>query len=193
MKLICFATHEEASHSLTRFNAEEVHTGLYKSDIGPIVITGIGPFAAHAVSMTLSEEIDCFLNIGLAGSLREDLAIGSIHPVASVSKFLWHPKGKDFANISFASQLPFLTLQDQGLRLCTADFPIYGETKELASLCDFVDMEGYGIALSAKVRNIECRLYKIISDHCSESSASQIKTRLPELSEQMACFLEAVC
>lgn len=190
MKLICFATFEEAKATLELFQAQQVAIGLYSSSQALIAITGIGAFASHVVALALSENVEAIINIGLAGSYREDLEIGSIHPVARCSKFLWHPKGKEASQVCVAAGFAPLTLADTGLHLCTVDFPQYAVSNEERALFDLVDMEGYGVAFAAEMKGMACQLYKIVSDHCTKETVSQIKERLPYLSEQMAHFLE---
>jgi len=190
MKLVCFATFEEAKGTLDHFCPQKVNSGLYSSSRALFAITGIGPFASHIITLALSENIDEIINIGLAGSYRQDLEIGSIHPIRRCSKFLWHPKGKEASLISAAASFAPLTLANEGLELVTVDFPQYIAKGPLAEEFDLVDMEGYGIAIAAEMKGIPCKLYKIVSDHCSEKSVSQIQAKLTHLSEQMAKFLD---
>lgn len=191
MKLICFATFEEAKATLELFEAQPVANGLYSSSRALFAITGIGSFASHVVTLALSENVEAIVNIGLAGSYRKELEIGSIHPINRCTKFLWHPKGKEASQACVAQGFAPLTLAKEGLHLCTVDFPQYAVSDEERTEFDLVDMEGYGVAFTAEMKGIKCELYKIVSDHCTKKTASQIKERLPYLSEQMAQFLLA--
>lgn len=191
MKLITFATVEEAQYTLEYFEARPISDGLYQYDLGMIAITGIGPFAAHIVATALSENVDEIINIGLAGSLNANLEVGTIHSVAKLSKYLWHPKGHEHAKKSLAGSLPAVTLKDSGLHLCTVDWPVVEEqlVDELRTTYDIVDMEGYSVAFAANALDKKCMVYKIISDHCSSDSSAQIRSLLGDLSRSIATFL----
>lgn len=185
MQLITFATYEEAQGSLDLFKAKEIKRGFYESDIGYIAITGIGPFAAFYSLQNIN--FDQIVNIGLAGSLRDDIILGSIHPVASCQKHAWHPKGTDS---SLASDFPTLILENKGLRLRTLDFPLYNGHDSLRNECDLIDMEGYGIALIAKTKQKPCKLYKLVSDYCNKESSLVIKNKIDEYSRKIALYLK---
>ncbi len=170
MKLITFATYEEAEATLLNLKSETVH----------VAITGIGSFAAYTALLGLIKEYDHIINIGLAGALKPNLPLGSIHPVATVGKYAWHPKGpeKRFEDIS---------LQKDGLHLLTFDFPV-NEKKEYEA--DLVDMEGYGIALAAKNYGKKCELYKLVSDHCTNESGSQIANNIKRYSQLISDYIK---
>lgn len=184
--MITFATFEEAEATLQLFNAKNLKPGLYESDIGFIAITGIGPFAAFHTLQRL--EFDEIINIGLAGSLREDLTLGSIHPIATCKKHLWHPRGIEAAQHSLASSCSTLHLNKEGLHLSTVDFPLHGNHHLFD--CDLIDMEGYSVALLASIKQKPCKLYKLISDYCNKDTFSTIKTHLPIYSHNIALFLQ---
>ena len=191
MKLIIFATAEEAEHSLTTFHAQPIKIGLYQSKIGLIGITGIGPYAAaYAVSAIAKEyNIKEIMNIGFAGSLNSALELGSIWPISSCSKYLWHPKGHTAAQNCLAGEINCLRLQQDGLVLSTVDFPLYENPAHLANVCDLIDMEGYAIAQVARSLEIPCTLYKLVSDYCTPNSLSQIRNNMRTYSQIISSFL----
>ncbi len=184
MKLITFATYEEASETLTSCNAKKLTPSLYSSDIGRIVITGIGPFATFATLLELQNEYETIINIGLAGALRKDLELGTIYSVANTNKHLWHPKGPESKAI-----FPALSLQNNGLKLVTTDFPVY-DTSIFDGQYDLVDMEGYAAAFSAKTLGKKCQLFKLVSDYCTAETSSQIAKNIGSYSALIASFLK---
>lgn len=189
MKVITFATIEEAAESLDAFNAKSIKPGLYTSDIGLLAITGIGSFAAYTAIRQLSTTFESVVNIGLAGSLRKDLELGSIHPITCCKKHLWHPKGQSAAQNCLAASLQEIALTAQGLRLTTVDFPLYEAPSELVNTSDLVDMEGYGLASGVLDLGKTCTLYKLVSDYCTPTSGSIIKNNISEYSRKIASFL----
>ncbi len=188
MKLITFATNEEAKEALALFKAHAIKPGLYTSEIGLIAITGIGPFAAFTALSNLKESFDSVINIGLAGSRLPELEVGSIHSIALCKKYCWNPEASSEKTLShgFAD----LTFATQGRSLTTLDFPLYAPNSNITS--DLVDMEGYGIALAAMSRDLPCSLYKLVSDHCSKDSSSQMKNNIREYSHKIASFLKII-
>lgn len=184
MRLITFATIEEAESTLNNFNAKNIKAGLYTSDIGLLAITGIGSFAAYMYLKQMNQPYSLIVNIGIAGSLESALESGSIHPIKNLYKPLWHPKGTYFSPL-----FQEINTGTDGLRLATLDFPLYSIKAELAPQADLVDMEGYAIALFATQEGKECQVYKLVSDHCSEDSSLIIKNNIREYSRSIATFL----
>lgn len=189
MKVITFATYEEAAGSLGAFHAKSIKPGLYTSDIGLLAITGIGSFAAFTALKQLSVHFDLVVNIGLAGSLWPELERGSIHPIKSCSKHLWHPKGQSSTENCLAAACKDIAFDSDGLRLASVDFPLYDAPTHLSNISDLVDMEGYGLASCALDLGKPCELYKLVSDHCTQDSGSIIKNNLSEYSRAIAAFL----
>ncbi len=181
MKLITFATSEEADTTLRKTNAKSLHSGLFSSDIGLIAITGIGPFATHATLLELKDEFETIINIGIAGALNKDLLLGTIYSVAVAHKYLWHPKGPETKEVFHP-----LALQNSGLKLLTLDFPLY---KSIDGEYDLVDMEGYAAAYSAKALGKKCQIFKLVSDYCTRDSSSQIAENINKYSNLIAEFL----
>ncbi|MCE5295249.1 MAG: hypothetical protein LLF94_11655 [Chlamydiales bacterium] len=191
MKLITFATVEEAEHTLATFDAQFIKTGLYQSTIGYIGITGIGPFAAAFAIQAIHNtyNIKEVINIGFAGSLNPKLELGSIWPISSCSKHLWHPKGHIAAQNCLANEITTLALQTDGVSLSTVDFPLYETPAHLIDVCDLIDMEGYAIAQAALSLGLPCTLYKLVSDYCTSTSLSEIKNNMRKYSQIVSSFL----
>ncbi len=192
MKLITFATIEEAEATLASFNAKTLQPSLFSSDIGLIAITGIGPFAAYVTLKALDSQFDTIINIGFAGSLRKELECGAIYPIATCKKHLWHPKGASASKQCLAASFGELVLNPEGLRLSTVDFPLYKNASKLLLESDLVDMEGYGIALGAQALGKQCNLYKLVSDYCTDTSASLIKNNMSLYSQTISSYLKTL-
>lgn len=189
MKLITFATINEAAASLSSFDAKLLQTGLYSSTIGLIAITGIGSYAASAALKRIPYDFDSIINIGLAGSVRPELELGSMHAITTCKKHLWHPQGQTAALNSLAALLEDIHLDANGLTLSTLDFPLHDVPDTLKNSTDLVDMEGYAIALEASLLGKKCQLYKLVSDHCTGQTVSQIKNNMGKYSQLIARFL----
>jgi len=177
MKLIVFATHEEAKHTIKRLQARQVDDHYLFTD-GILVITGIGPFAAYTSLEKHIEKATCLYNFGLAGSLQKRAE--SCYEIRLCSKYAWHPITPGFHEP--------ITFKNAGLRLCTLDFPLYDEKKKdlLGADFDLVDMEGYAISLLAKRHNKACKLIKAVSDFCNTDSPTAIKKKIDTFSEEFA-------
>ena len=177
MKLIVFATYEEAKHSLKRLEAQKFQDHFIYSE-GKILITGIGPFAAYTCLERHIDGADTIYNIGIAGSLHETSK--TCYEIRLCSKYRWHPKNPEFEDA--------ICFEKTGVRLCTLDFPLHDQkTKELLGQhFDLVDMEGYAISLLAKKHNKVCHLIKAVSDFCDSDTPKRIQHKIDGLSQELA-------
>lgn len=133
---------------------------------GRIAITGMGRWEYDP---TGASEI---WNFGLAGSLRDDLEVGKIYPIATATD------GQQIVKI-----------QDEGKQLFTSATPVWdlNRRQELGKTCDLVDMEGFGIAKRAPV---PCKLWKIVSDYAKPGQQADLKKRLTPLAEALALQIQ---
>jgi nucleoside phosphorylase len=189
-RLITFATLREATPSLQLLEASlSSEKNLYLFSDGYVLITGIGLMAAAtqtALHLPLADEV---WNFGIAGALRDDLPIGTICTVQSVSKFLFFPEDIDTHTKNMgALAFPTYALASAGTSLISSDFPIYHPMirSQLALNHHIVDMEGYGIAFSAKQAQKPFRLWKIISDFASQEGPQLIQQHIDRLAIQSA-------
>lgn len=196
VKLVAFATYDEAEESIKALKATSLKEGtLYQFPKGFIAITGIGSLAAsHAVAKILFENpsIEEIWNFGFAGALCDHLPIGTIRAVNMVGKHLSIPSFIDHHSQQFASTLqPPFQLHSEGLKLITSDYPIHSDELRttLSPLWDAVDMEGYGIAYAAQRLGRPCHLYKIISDFSKPGGHLLIIKGKKMLSEALATLL----
>lgn len=178
--LLLFATFEEAEASLELFQPRSLKPWLYESEHWYLMITGIGSFHAYIACKTFIDQVDHIANFGLAGALKPTFELGSLHEISSVSKLLWHPKGIEAAS-------PFchdIILKNSGPTLISSDMPVYNQT--LTAKHDLVDMEAYAAAIIAQQHNKRCTIYKVVSDHCTPESATQIRQNLKKYSDTLA-------
>ena len=135
-----------------------------------ICITGMGP---KAITENLPRQLnsyDTIINAGIVGSMRDDIAIGTLVPIGRI-----HYEGID----------EVIDVASTGYSLLTVDAPLY--VKKPAY--DLVDMEGYMIAHVCKQANKKLHFIKVVSDVVSEHSSLHIKQRLPELAELLASLV----
>lgn len=189
MKLIAFATHNEARSTISALSASiTTSDSMYRYEHGYILITGIGAVnAAVAVSRHL-RDVSSVHNYGICGVLN-GTHVGAIHTIATVAKFVAMPDSIDQHSQMFSEAAhPLIHIANNGLRLVTSDFPIHNSEirDKLACSADLVDMEGYGIAVACKQAGIPCHMVKVVSDFASQGGQHQIKQQLAQLSEQIA-------
>lgn len=187
--LILFATDREAAESLKRYNAVEGDlSGYFHSDIASFLITGMGPIAAASKLSKVIDSHSEVINIGIAGTLREELE--GFHQVALVGKQTFYPKSYSLAKQTRFQEifLPQILLEKEGKRLMTMDYPLHCASlrKELAKEWELVDMEGWAIATCSKLHHKPCRLFKLISDVPGENSSKEIRLVIDELSAKAA-------
>lgn len=194
MLLITFASHEEARASIHLLKAIQLEkTNLYKFERGNILVTGMGSIAAAATTMPYLNTTTEIWNYGLAGSLKEGLTIGSLHPIQTASKWLHFPHKLDEHSKNFGSKIhPTFANQQHGLHLISSDYPIHAKSlrQRMSLNYDLVDMEGYGIAFAATACKVPYSLWKIVSDFASHEGPDLIKKHIAHHSELMAQAIE---
>lgn len=203
-KLILFAQHSEAVHTLEKLNAQEDSLSkafiwsegeiptCYRFAEGLIIIGNVGiHYAQLAVSKHI-HECDEVWNIGLAGSLNDTIPLGSLVSIEKVGKYTSLPSNLDPLSFQcYSNTLPPFALATQGVKLISSDFPIHDHTlrNSLSKEWDLVDMEGYGVAFATVHHCKPCRLWKIVSDFASPGGRELIRQNKPQLARKIAEFL----
>lgn len=194
MRLILFATLGEALPTIELLRAQSEEKRLYNYAGGRIVITGYGALAA--LSATLKEGVfaDEIWNVGLAGTLVENLPLGSIHQVSCVTKATLLVPHDPIASECHATHLPELSLVAEGVKLVTVDIPIHDEElrARLAKKGMLVDMEGYGVAYAARLLNKPVTLWKGVSDFASPGGRALIAQTKERLATHLAEIIGSV-
>ncbi|MDB6081656.1 MAG: putative purine nucleoside phosphorylase [Chlamydiia bacterium] len=171
--LITFATLKEADETLKLAQAQKISDFLFACEEGHILITGMGPQATKITLERFIDRAERVINFGIAGALRNDIALHSFHPIMLA-----------------AHESSTITFQKEGSRLLTLSAPLHDVTERdrLSQSFDLVDMEGHAIVDLAQQKNKPCLLFKLVSDHCSHTTSKEIRQRLPELSKKLAHY-----
>ena len=167
MHLITMAHLGEAQGVIDLFNLKRVTPQVFEGELLVCLITGEGPF--EAATLTASQlgqkKFTSVINLGIAGSMSEDLSIGSIHPVRSVYLVIdGKPQFKSFK--SFESGLDCVTSFE---RILNKD-----KALPLTGLGSLVDREAWGVATAAKSAGIPFQSYKLISDMAGTLGACEV-------------------
>jgi nucleoside phosphorylase len=192
MKLLIFAHKGEASHFIDKLNfkpCEFIFHGLYTNDEDLLLLTGEGlQNATEKTAIVLakySERIESIINIGIAGSLNQEIQINDINFISNsfkeTSKDI-HPKKFSFKDIE--SEWKCVSALERVLDIN------YG--KRLAIHADIVDRELWAIASCAKLFKLKVSAIKLISDDAiSETEVDichDIKKQAREMSERLFNF-----
>lgn len=182
--LIIFATIEEAGATLSQNHAIQVEIGLYSCKKADILISGIGPYAAHSALLKLIDNYQTIINAGIVGSLRDSNQVGDLCTIKSIHFHHWHPEGA--LQLEHYKPLDPISLQSCGATLITVEKPLYQKSLPF----DLVDMEAYPIASLCKQKNRKCHFVKIVSDFVNENTIEHIRQQLPLLSIRLFEELE---
>lgn len=189
MKLLIFATLQEAESSINKLDAKQIEPYLYRFSQGHLVICGFGAFAAMKAVYTYGPHHTEIFNLGLAGLLCDKYPMGSLYSIEMVGKYTHLPADIDVTSKEIAANhLPVLSVNLCGLRLMTSDFPIHHQRikEQLALHWDLVDMEGYGLVYAAHALKKPVYLWKITSDCAIEGGRVSLKKNLYECGEKLA-------
>lgn len=190
-RLIVFATLFEAEKVVSP--SQKIAPDLYQTVYGDVLITGMGSIRAATLVSSHLQNYDEVINIGFAGSLDTSKSLGDILPIKQVVKYTTFLLEKPLWSLTHKA-FPRLSLAQEGVNLMTFDFPLHDKkiAQQLASKWSLVDMEGYGIAMSAKYWDKPCRLYKIVSDFTNHETTLSIKEKQPILTQKIKDFLESL-
>ncbi len=167
MYLITMAHLGEAQATIDQFGLEKLRPDLFKNETMVLLITGEGPFeAATKTALTIPMfEIREIINLGIAGTLTQELKVGDFVPVRSI--YLINDQKPQFKS--------FPSLQT-GLDCLTSFERILDKNKAqiLKGLGSIVDREAWGVAMAAKMASIPFRSYKMISDYAGTNNACEL-------------------
>jgi hypothetical protein len=161
------------------FHAKQIKNNLFSFHQGEIVVTGMGPIAAHMAAKRIGCD-SCWINIGCAGTMQA-IPQGAMTTIGSVSGLCWRRSSGTFVATKNAICLQVNNLST----LYTVSRPVHEKIGGLEA-SNFIDMEGYAIAQVAAARNVPLMIIKVISDHCNRDSSLQIVQSLPEISYRIA-------
>lgn len=191
--LFVFATFHEAKAFLIDTEAKELKSKrLYESDLGKVLITGMGSISTASVLARYLDGVSHVVNAGIAGSLSADIPVGSFHCIKTVFKHTLVPEdANDHCRTSAKHLHPPLPCSERGVRLMTVDYPICNQSwkQDLSEIADVVDMEGYAVRAMCSEAEIPCTLYKLVSDVADEKAPSGIRSAIQHLSKCLSQHL----
>lgn len=186
MQLITMAHLGEAQGVIELFNLKRTTSQVFESENLTCLITGEGPFeAATSTAAQLGrKKYRSVINLGIAGSLSGDFAIGSIHPVRSVYLVIdGKPQFKSFK--SFVKGADCVTSFE---RILTPS-----KALPLSGIAHLVDREAWGVAMAAKTVAIPFQSYKLISDHAGSLGACEVvREKTDEWAQMLALHLNTI-
>lgn len=160
---IVAAMEREVAPLLSRWRRRDVpgtrsgaarQTALFESDLGVLVIGGIGAKAAGRAARLALElgPVDVLVSAGSAGALRPELRVGQVLRATTV--------------IDAATGARFASQGDGGTLITSCDILGPETKKEVAarSMADAVDMEASAVAAVAQEKGIGFLAVKAISD-----------------------------
>lgn len=184
MHLITMAHLGEAQGVIEKFSLKRSSPSFYEGENLCLLLTGEGPFeAATQTALALGKkDYSKVINIGIAGSLKENLQIGDIFEVRSLYLYLENkPAFKSFQ----ASQ--------QGIDCLTSFERILNPEKliPLKGIASLVDRESWGVAFASKTAGVSFECYKLISDQAGTLGACELVRENAEIwSQKLANYLE---
>ncbi len=184
MHLITMAHMGEALGVIEKFKLKRITTELFSGENLMLLLTGEGPMEAAIKTALLlpKHPFTEIINLGIAGTLDENLKVGEIHQVRSL--YLIQDLKPSFKTFQAS---------DKGLDCLTSFERILDKEKahKLKGIGTLVDREAWGIAMTAKTHGISFSAYKIISDVAGSLSACElVKENAGQFSMDLALFLE---
>lgn len=153
---------------------------IYSSSKLDVAIIGIGPIRASvSVGFLASKNYTCWINLGVAGALKDNYRFKDIVEVGTCySRDDVHPFDRSCDEIGF---------QQKGSSLITVGEAIHDDEQKqtLGKRADLVDMEGYAIALAAVKFSIDLKMLKVISDDASSDSSENVVKNIPECMQKL--------
>lgn len=151
-----------------------------------VALSGMGLAPARAMVARLSEEwaVRRIVNVGVAGSLTDALAVGD---VVQVSETFGPDAARDGVRVDGpALRAPGLR---SGARLVSRNAPVFDAALRvrLSGQADLIDMEGYAVADECQRRGIECLMFKTVSDDACDRAT--LLANLDRTSRRMAAFV----
>lgn len=143
-----------------------------------LVISGIGKTSAAAACAWMCTALAParIVNLGAAGSNREDLPLGTIRQVneAFETDRLHFKTGKPFRH------LPDVLEGFTTASLATSDQPVINpeQRRKLLSFAEMTDMEGAAVIQTAARFKTRCFLFKFVSDTPGHTTGEEIATHI---------------
>ncbi|PKM10691.1 MAG: hypothetical protein CVV13_11985 [Gammaproteobacteria bacterium HGW-Gammaproteobacteria-3] len=191
--VLVFATAMEAAPLLQRLNARTERLlpfAVYRAQCGAndkllILITGMGLQAARQAMhyMMTHYAPTHIVNLGIAGSLSRDCALGDIVQVTETGVVR---AGDDAIRITWTTLSAHA--DKAPVRLLSVNEPVFDNTQKqkLAPYAQLVDMEGAAIAAFCQQHALSCRIFKIVSDDAENRQL--LLNNLTRLSGQLAAY-----
>lgn len=183
MHLITMAHLGEAQGVIETFKLKRTQNDLFQNEDMLLLLTGEGPFEATASTAFILGKFPCdeVINLGIAGTLSDDVKLGEIYPVRT--HYLIQEMKPAFKSF---------TGNPQGIDCLTAFERILNpeRAQSLKGLGHLVDREAWGVAYAAKEANVPFRSFKLISDKAGTLGACElIKDEAHDFSLKLASFL----
>lgn len=184
-----FATTAEAAPLVGALGARALVTGptpLFGAEDLLIAIGGMGLGAARDAVERLAgtHALRRIVNLGIAGSLTDSLAVGEVVDVAEVRSE--RPDAPAFATVPVRG-----AAGPRVARLLSRDEPVFDPAlrTRLSGVADLVDMEGYAVAERCAERGLDCVLLKSVSDDATDRA--MLHANLERASRDLAAFVLA--
>ena len=156
---------------------------IYRCNNYILIISGIGKFNAAMAFMYLHSKynIEKVINLGAAGSLRDDIVISDC---IIAERIMDYSNGEEY----------FLKCNDNADEICcaTVDRPVYSDSQrnEIAKRAHIIDMEASGLAFAAKKLDTELMVVKHISDAFGMHDKGEIIENIKKLSGNIYYWLQ---
>jgi nucleoside phosphorylase len=178
MNHLFFASHLEAQPFLNeKIKQISATPEVYLGETYTVVIigTGLTQAAANTSKYLCQNKLGTkgnFINLGIAGAVNPEFAIGSVHKIATTSIYCSEYIPETSLNI-WQQSYPTIQVGEQGLNLASSIHPIWGG-KFIPTLkihkAHLVDMEGYAFSQTCTNFSIQPILYKAVSDNLMKES-----------------------
>lgn len=187
--LLTFAHRGEARFFLEKKRFREVNfpvNHFYDSANEFLLITGEGITSAtarvSAVCDKFRQQIAEVINLGIAGSLHDEISPGEICSIGTV--FREPEVGKAFEVYRSAESRPTADCITAGERVLDEEY-----ARRLAGLAPLTDRELWAVAAVCALFQIPFRSYKLVSDRAGEhTDTREIKRRAGEYSARLYQF-----
>ena len=167
MHLITMAHLGEAQGVIDLLQLKRQTPQIFEGETITCLLTGEGPFeAATATALELGKKAyKKVINLGIAGSLSNEFAVGTLHAVRSIYLVIdGKPQFKSFKS------------SDSGLDCVTSFERILSpeKAKPLTGVAQLIDREAWGVAMACKTSGVPFESYKLISDQAGTLGACEV-------------------
>jgi len=169
MNLLTFAHRGEAQHFLEKDNFQPVDflfDGLFKNKKNYLLLTGEGMQSTHKkmeiVLKNIGSKISEVINLGIAGSLTEDIELESVHLVNQIKK---EDENKTYQTQNVKSGLDCISALNRVLNI--------NYKNKLSSDAHIVDRELWAIADVCSKFNLPVFSIKLISDFAGRATDTE--------------------